>query len=85
MSTYMWSAMDSPLGILKRRQPSRGVVFRRSIVWRKCKDEVGCLGPAAGKVERTVSGVNSEHEKEKRLGRKRYLVQQTTAHSEQEQ
>lgn len=34
---YMWSAMDSPAAdrMLKRRQPSRLVVLRRSRRWRK--------------------------------------------------
>ena len=37
---YMWSAMDSGWGRWKRRQPSRGVVFRRERVWRKARGEV---------------------------------------------
>lgn len=32
---YMWSEMDSPLSIPKRRQPSRLVVLRRSRRWKK--------------------------------------------------
>jgi len=32
---YMWSAMDSPWAMPKRRQPSRLVVFRRERRWKK--------------------------------------------------
>lgn len=52
--TDMWSAIDSPFGTLKRRQPSRGVVFRRSIVWRKGRGEVGFEGRGVGRVEITI-------------------------------
>ena len=38
---YMWSDMDSGEGMWKRRQPSRGVVFRRSRRWRKGRGVVG--------------------------------------------
>lgn len=32
---YMWSEMDSPLGMPTWTQPERGVVFRRSRRWKK--------------------------------------------------
>lgn len=53
---YMWSAIDSPLEMPKRRQPSRGVVFRRVRRWRKGIGVVGAgLVVGAGeRVERTV-------------------------------
>jgi len=38
---YMWSEMDSPFSILKRRQPARGVVFRRSMRWKNGRGELG--------------------------------------------
>ena len=38
---YMWSEIDSPLRMLKRRQPSRGVVFKRSRRWKKGMGVVG--------------------------------------------
>ena len=38
---YMWSEIDSPLRMLKRRQPSRGVVFKRSSRWKKGMGVVG--------------------------------------------
>lgn len=41
---YMWSEMDSPDVMRKRRQPSRLVVLRRSRRWRKGRDEVGLDG-----------------------------------------
>lgn len=36
---YMWSEMDSPCTIPKRRQPSRLVVFSRSSRWKKGSGE----------------------------------------------
>jgi len=32
---YMWSEIDSMGSILKRRQPSREVVFRRLMRWKR--------------------------------------------------
>lgn len=37
---YMWSEIDSPWLMSKRRQPSRLVVLRRSIRWKKASGEV---------------------------------------------
>lgn len=51
---YMWSDIDSPFRIPKRRQPSRLVVLRR---WRRCKKGIGVVGLVGGgwgRVERTV-------------------------------
>jgi hypothetical protein len=36
---YMWSPIDSPWLMPKRRQPSRLVVLRRSIMWKKAIGE----------------------------------------------
>ena len=55
---YMWSEMDSPWEIIRRRHPSRGVVLRRSMMCRKGSgvvvegDEEGGLGMAARAVGR---------------------------------
>lgn len=51
----MWSDIDSEEGIEKRRQPSRGVVFRRSRMWRKGMGVVGLAGGGEGSVVRTVA------------------------------
>jgi hypothetical protein len=54
---YMWSEIDSPWVMPKRRQPSRLVVFRRSRRWRKGIGVVGgVVGAGVGRVERTVDG-----------------------------
>lgn len=57
---YMWSEIDSPWFMPKRRQPSRFVVFRRVRRWKKGTGEVVCdTGwKGAGMVERTVEGVH---------------------------
>lgn len=41
---YMWSEMDSPSNIRKRRHPSRFVVFSRSRRWKKVTGDVGFAG-----------------------------------------
>lgn len=51
---YMWSDIDSEEGIEKRRQPSRGVVFRRSRMWKKGMGVVGLAGGGKGRVVRTI-------------------------------
>ena len=43
---YIWSEIDSPPRMLKRRQPSRGVVFKRSRRWKK---GIGVVGVLVGK------------------------------------
>lgn len=55
---YMWSEMDSPWLMPKRRQPSRFVVLRRSRRWKKGKGEVEFVIGWEGRVERTVWGVH---------------------------
>lgn len=50
---YMWSAIDSPWFMPKRRHPSRGVVFKRSRRWKKGIGEVGSEGGGWGSVDRT--------------------------------
>jgi hypothetical protein len=49
---YMWSEILSPLSIPKRRQPSRGVVFRRSRRWKKGMGDWGFVGMEIEAVER---------------------------------
>lgn len=58
---YMWSEIDSPWFMPKRRQPSRFVVLRRSRRWKKGTGEVVCGSGrwAAGIVERIVEGIQS--------------------------
>lgn len=52
---YMWSEMDSPDVMPKRRQPSRLVVLRRSRRWRKGRGEVDWeVGRAVGRFARAV-------------------------------
>lgn len=54
---YMWSAIDSPWTMPKRRQPSRLVVLRR---WRRCRKGRGDEEFVWGRwerVERAVSGL----------------------------
>ena len=47
---YMWSEIDSPVVMPKRRQPSRLVVLRRSRRWRKGRGEEGEEEEGDGKV-----------------------------------
>lgn len=52
---YMWSEMDSPDVIPKRRQPSRLVVLRRSSRCRKGKGVLGwAVGGGSGRAARAV-------------------------------
>ena len=60
---YMWSEMDSPFLMLKRFQPSRLVIFRRSRRWKKGTGEAGFEGTGVGRVDRTVGGFVSIHER----------------------
>ena len=53
---YIWSEMDSPWLMLKRRQPSRLVVLRRSRRWKKGSGEVELVWKGVGRVERTIEG-----------------------------
>lgn len=56
---YMWSAIDSPWAMPKRRQPSRFVVLRCESRWKNGIGLVLCgVGRLCGGiVERTVCGV----------------------------
>jgi hypothetical protein len=51
---YMWSAIDSPWLIPNRRQPSRLVVFKRSIRWKNGSGEVELSSGWVVRVERTL-------------------------------
>lgn len=50
---YMWSEIDSPSWIPKRRHPSRLVVLRRERRWKKGIGELGLVGGGEGRVEIT--------------------------------
>ncbi len=50
---YMWSEIDSPLLMSKRRHPSRFVVFSRSRRWKKGTGEEEFSSMGKGKVDST--------------------------------
>jgi len=56
---YMWSEMDSPWLMPKRRHPSRLVVLRRSRRWKKGRGEDELVSGWLSRVERTVGGCQS--------------------------
>lgn len=51
---YIWSEIDSPAEMPKRRHPSRLVVLSRSIRCRKGSVEVGFLGGGKGREASTM-------------------------------
>ena len=57
---YMWSEIDSGSRILKRFQPSRGVVFTREMWWRKGSALKVELGGVVGRGEVVESLLRAE-------------------------
>ena len=55
---YMWSEMDSPDSIPKRRHPSRFVVFSRSRRWKKGTGDVGFVGIGNESLDTSVSFIS---------------------------
>src|SRR5271170_3350710 len=51
---YIWSAIDSPRAMPKRRHPSRFSVFRRSTRWKNGIGELECSCGASGRAEMTA-------------------------------